>query len=342
MNISDIKVLPFILLTLLVFNACDQGASNGPEPVVAELAEDIRGNVNTLNATRAPVENIEGDTETNPGYTFFDLNTGEVIEDSTSDAWDIGFAGTTLIANSGNNGGIQVASTAYADLENAPNDGYAAETEQSSWYNYDFNTHTITPKEGHSIIVQTSEGQYAKVEILSYYRDSDTENESRYFTFNYTLQTEAENTQLYHEDIETYFDLEMGGIVEDGSSSQWDISFSGTSIAANAENGGGILDLNIPFADVTEAPTEGYEEDNSNWYDYTGNSSPAHAVLPKDGFSLIVQTPDGNYAKVRIISYYKGNPETSTEEFADSATRPEARYFTFEYAVQTDGSVNFE
>lgn len=342
MNIFEHKFLALFLFAAVAFSACDQVGSSGPEPVVAEIAEDIPGNVNTLSTTRAPKENVEGDTQTNPGYTFYDLNTGEIIEDSTDASWDIGFGSTTLIANSGHNGGIQVVSTGYADLQNAPADGYGAETERSSWYNYDFSTHTITPKEGHSIVVQTSEGQFAKVDILSYYRDSNTENESRYFTFNYTLQTEAENTQLYHEDTETYFDLDTGEIVEDAASSQWDIAFSGTAIAANAANGGGILSLNIPFSNVTEAPVEGYEESNKDWYTYTSNTPPAHAVLPVDGLTLVVQTPDGNYAKVRMISYYEGNPDTSSDEFADSATRPEARYFTFEYAVQTDGSVNFE
>lgn len=342
MKLFEYKTPVVILVATFLFTACDQTGADGPEPVVAEIAEDIPGNVNTLSATRAPEANVEGDTETNPGYTFFDLNTGEIVEDSTADSWDIGFGGTTIIANSAHNGAIQVVSTGYADLQNAPADGYAAETERSSWYNYDFSTHTVTPKEGHSIVVRTSEGHYAKVEILSYYRDLDTQNEARYFTFNYTLQTEAENTQLYHEDTETYFDLDAGVIVEDASSSQWDIAFSGTGINANADNGGGILDLNIPFTEVVEAPTEGYEESNSNWYDYTGNSAPAHAVLPKDGLTLIVLTPEGNYAKVRMMSYYKGNPDTSTEEFANSATRPESRYFTFEYAVQTNGSVNFE
>ncbi|HBQ61649.1 MAG TPA: hypothetical protein DD671_19085 [Balneolaceae bacterium] len=342
MQLTEHKLLVVLLFASLAFTACDSTGNDGPEPVVAEMAEDIPGNVNTLSATRAPEENVEGNTETNPGYTFFDLNTGEIIEDSTDASWDIGFGGTTLIANAGHGGGIQVISTGYADLQDAPADGYAAETERSSCHDYDFNTHVITPKKDHSIVVQTPEGEFAKIEILSYYRDSDTENESRFFTFNYTLQTEAENTQLYHEDTETYFDLDTGEIVEDASSSQWDIAFSGTAINANAENGGGILDLNIPFADVTEAPTEGYGEDNSNWYSYTGNTPPSHAVLPVDGLTLIVQTPDGKYAKVRMISYYEGNPDTSTEEFADSATRPEARYFTFEYAVQTDGSVYFE
>lgn len=342
MKTTDYRIIVLLSIFTLTFTACSDSGSSGPEPVVAEMAEDIPGNVNTLDGTRAPVANIEGDTETSPGYTFYDLNTGEIVEDSSDASWDIGFGGTTLIANSGHDASIQVVSTAYAELLEAPEEGYSIETDRGSWYDYNTTTHVVTPKEGHTIVVQTTEGQYAKIEILSYYRDSDSENESRYFTFNYTLQTQERNTQLYHEDTQTYFDLDTGEIVEDSSSSQWDLAFSGTTIAANTEQGGGVMALNISFSEVTEAPTEGYEESNSGWYTYTGNTPPAHAVLPVDGLTLAVQTPDGNYAKVRMISYYEGNPDTSTEEFADSNTRPESRYFTFEYAVQTDGSVNFE
>ncbi len=492
MNILIQKTSVFLMLLAILFTGCSNGGNDGSDPVVGELAEDIPGDIpttvettrgpvenipanpSTVIETRVPVENIEGNTETNPGYTFFDLDTGEVLEDSASDAWDIGFGGTTLIANSGNDGGILVVNSTYADLEEAPTDGYTAETPQSSWYNYDFNTHQVTPKEDQTIVVETPDGNYAKIEILSYYRDSNTENEARYFTFNYTLKTTGDTelyhednytyydleggdiiedsssaewdvafngttvianyangggiqvvsgayaeveeapesgyaaetpqsswynydftthiitpkedqtivvqtpegnygkiqvlsyyedgettndsryytfnylvkttgeTQLYHESQPTYFDLESGEIVQDSASSQWDLAFSRTTIFANADNGGGIQSLNIAFADVDEAPTEGYGESNADWYTYTMNTPPVHAVLVKENVSLLVQTPDGNYAKVRMLSYYKGNPDTSSDEFADTETRPEDPYFTFEYAVQTDGTVYFE
>jgi hypothetical protein len=38
---------------------------------------------------------------------------------------------------------------------------------------------------------------------------------------------------------------------------------------------------------------------------------------------------------------YKGNPNTSTPEFADLATRPAFGHFTFRYATQTNGSRQF-
>lgn len=48
---------------------------------------------------------------------------------------------------------------------------------------------TITPIPGKILVFRTRNGNLAKVEILSYYRDNpsqlDMESESRYYTFNY-------------------------------------------------------------------------------------------------------------------------------------------------------------
>lgn len=278
--------------------------------------------------------------------TYFDLESGAAVEASAS--WDIAFNGTTVLANSENGGGIQAVDGAYADVTTAPGSGYSAQTESGSWYSYNPATHIISPNEAKTLVVHTPEGNYARVQVLSYYKDnpelenaSYTDLESRYYTFNYTLKLNG-STELYHTDTATYYDLDSGEPVEDPESSQWDIAFSGTTIEANSANGGGIQGLNIAFANTTEAPTEGYSADNSGWYTYTGNTAPLHAVLPLEDYTLVVQTPDGLYAKVRIISYYEGNPDTSSETFANTETRPESRYFTFEYAIQTDGSTFFE
>jgi hypothetical protein len=203
-------------------------------------------------------------------------------------------------------------------------------------------THTVSINEDKTIVLQTPDGKYAKVGITSYYH-SETQ-EGRFFTFNYTLQNDN-STQLYHEDAFTYYDLDAGEIVEDSLSSQWDIAFNATNIIANGGNGGGILSLNIAFEDVDEAPVEGFQPSlETAWYTYTGEAptGPKHAILPKDGVTLVVLTPEGKYAKVKILSYYEGNPDPSSPEFANFVTRPSDRHYTFEYAVQTDGSVYFE
>ena len=62
----------------------------------------------------------------------------------------------------------------------------------NGWYNYNPTTHVISPIAGKVIIVKTNDGKYAKVEILSYYKDAPEnptqESEYRYYTFNYVYQ----------------------------------------------------------------------------------------------------------------------------------------------------------
>ena len=77
----------------------------------------------------------------------------------------------------------------------------------------------------------------------------------------------------------------------------------------------------------------------NGWYTYTGQGNPPNAILPIEDKTIILKTGDGNhYAKLEIISYYKGNPDTGTEEFASFQTRPDGRHYTFRYALQqTEG-----
>ncbi|NBB77615.1 MAG: hypothetical protein GVY02_09565 [Bacteroidetes bacterium] len=143
----------------------------------------------------------------------------------------------------------------------------------------------------------------------------------------------------------TFYDLENGIVIEDSLSGDWDLGFSATSIIANGgQNGpgqGGIISLDVAFPQVTLAPSEGYSgAPESDWYNYTGQQTqPLFAVIPKEDFTMVVKTGNGeNYAKIRILSYYYDNPETSSAEFANLETRPDDRYYTFEYTIQLNGS----
>lgn len=153
----------------------------------------------------------------------------------------------------------------------------------------------------------------------------------------------------------TLFDLDNGEIVlsyeeenrSDSLSTTWDIGFQGTNVIANTTEGseGGILFVENLFDEVLEAPASGYEAalpsgSDNGWYTYTG--PPNHWILPIPGRTLIVRTGEGNYAKVRILSYYKGNPEEPPlfEDQEGQAEHP-SRYYTFEYVVQTDGTRDF-
>lgn len=153
----------------------------------------------------------------------------------------------------------------------------------------------------------------------------------------------------------TFYSLAEGEIVadEDSATTEWDIAFSSTFIIVNNGTSGpgqsGAVILDVPFEEVTTAPSEGYNIDTESqyaiptgsgngWYNYTGGNEPVRAVLPLPEKTIVVRTATGNYAKVDILSYYKGNPDTSTDEFANPDTRPPGRYYTFRYVIQTDGS----
>lgn len=156
----------------------------------------------------------------------------------------------------------------------------------------------------------------------------------------------------------TLFSFKNNSIVAntDSATTNWDIGFLGTTIILNGGTSGpgqasGQITTGI-FDELTEAPEAGYIFDSAaektikgsnGWYIYTGTTAvPNHAILPIAGKILILKTSDGNYVKAEIISYYQGNPDTSTPVFADLASRPASRYYTFRFIYQPDGTRNFE
>jgi hypothetical protein len=343
-----------LLSGLLLLSACMGESTDVPAPVTNSVIEDIAANYNTI------IENMELVTDINdyPGqegkYTFYDLDQGVTISDSSSDVWDIAFSGTTLLANTEYGGGIQVIQTTYSEVENAPESGF--EATNASWYIYtgeapNLPKHAVLPNSNATIIIKTPTGNYAKMEIISYYEGNPdvtsaefanfmTRPADGYFSFNYVLQ-ESESTQLFHVDSYTFLDLDTGSIVEDSLSSQWDIGFNATNIIANTGYNGGLQPLNTAYNLVDEAPLEGYGSMDASWYTYTMNNTPPHAILPKENYTLTVKTPDDLYAKFRVISYYKGNPDVNSQNFINFI-RPADRHYTIEYALQKDGSRFFE
>lgn len=152
----------------------------------------------------------------------------------------------------------------------------------------------------------------------------------------------------------TFFNFENGIVASSLSSTKsWDIALSGTAILTNGGSSGpgegGAQIVSGTFESITEAPESGYEVDteanpaikgSDGWYTYTGDapSGPKHAVITVPGRVIVLRTAEGNYAKMEILSYYEGNPNTTTEEFENLATRPTSRFYTFRYVVQPNGS----
>jgi HmuY protein len=156
----------------------------------------------------------------------------------------------------------------------------------------------------------------------------------------------------------TLFSFANGATVAntDSISAKWDIGFRGTTIILNSGTSGtgnaaGQTVSGI-FEEIVEAPADGYAVDGATkaivgsggWYTYTGEAptGPKHAILPNAGKILVLKTADGKFVKVEMISYYLGNPNTTTATFADLATRPASRYYTFRYIYQPDGTNNLE
>lgn len=147
----------------------------------------------------------------------------------------------------------------------------------------------------------------------------------------------------------------------DSNSTAWDIGFRGQTIIFNGGTSGpGQAQAQLltrAFAEVTEAPADGYLADGTNescasrfvlcpvatqgWYNYTlfvpGNQQAGGYLTPIAGRTIVVRNADGvSYSKVRIVSYYQGNPDPATI----TPTSIE-RHYTFEFVTQTDGSRSF-
>lgn len=157
----------------------------------------------------------------------------------------------------------------------------------------------------------------------------------------------------------TFFSLRENKIVvsEDSNSLKWDIAFMGANIYVNGgtsgPGNGAAKIVNGIFDEISETTKEGFSTDNgaslavpsgsgNGWYDYTGSTrTPNHVLLPIAGKVLIFRTADGKYAKMEIVSYYQGNPNAGSATFLNAETRPPARYYTFRYLIQTNGSAKF-
>lgn len=142
-----------------------------------------------------------------------------------------------------------------------------------------------------------------------------------------------------------FFNLRTGEVVDraDSASTEWDLAFNSTTIRVNSGVSGpgsaAALVLDVPFNSVEIAPSEGYNTDSeesfaipsgsgNGWYNYNPST---HIVTPMPDKTIVLRTADGNhYAKVEILSYYKGSPEEPSGEGS--------RHYSFRYVIQqTEG-----
>jgi hypothetical protein len=218
MNMNRVmsRIFGAAFLVSVGLTSCDSDDEEVVVPLEASLATNIPAD---------PTQNADGTPRTKTGkFTLFRLSDGAVVPnaDSATTKWDLGFRSTTIIVNSGVSGPgntkAQIVEGIFDEIVTAPSEGYLADEENSlalpgsSWYSYTGQTGTpanaIIPIPGRVIVVKTSDGRYAKLEILSYYygnpstaseqfANTETRSPSRYFTFRYLYQPDG--TTLFKE-----------------------------------------------------------------------------------------------------------------------------------------------
>lgn len=201
------KFITLISLAFIAFTACNKDDDG------SQLLEIEAQLISNLDATAVR------DFTTNPPtisgeFTKFDFSSGTITTSDTD--WDIAFRGTTILVNGGEPTGINqepsrtgnaaayLDSSSFANVtavtvanfkqDNATIGTAIATGGGQGWYNYDPATNTITPI-GNTIVVRTTEGHFAKVQILSFYKNAPAtitseiaENDLDFYTFNYVYQ----------------------------------------------------------------------------------------------------------------------------------------------------------
>ena len=209
-----IVALVGVMASVVSMISCD--SSSDPDPIVSTSISDLNADYAPYESplpTNRPPNRVGAKNK----FTLFSLKTGQVVPntDSATNKWHIGFRSTTIIVNSGTSGpGTSTAQIVSGTLDNlleAPVDGYKSDNKNGStaaernaipvgsgngWYTYVASTNLVSPIAGKVIVVKTSEGRYAKLEILSYYKGAPVNpspepvgtDKDRYYKFRYVYQ----------------------------------------------------------------------------------------------------------------------------------------------------------
>jgi len=200
---NTLKIFLFVFAFVFILSSCQNNDDEPAPPLEAQTVTDLAADPPTsVNSQGRPVGTGK--------YTFYSLKDNQVIEntDSLTNKWDIAFNSTTIIINGGavrtGEGGAYIFTGFFDELTEIP-EGQEFATDNSEtdlaiptgsgtgWYNYNRSTNVVSPIPGRVLVIRTAEGNYAKVEILSYYKSAPAEpngftDESRYYTFKFIYQ----------------------------------------------------------------------------------------------------------------------------------------------------------
>lgn len=183
------------ILLLIVIAGCKDSGTTEPEPVTPDIK----------------VVEVKDLPANGPGLTYFRFSDSTIVtgSDTLTNKWDIAFRKTTIYTNSGTSGkgkggAVVLTNTDFYELAEAPADGYKTDSTNApavptgsgkGWYNYNSQSHIITPIPGVVLVIRTGDGKYSKVQILSYYKGApetpSSSSQSGYYTFRYVYQSDG-------------------------------------------------------------------------------------------------------------------------------------------------------
>ena len=203
-----LKKMTIASALIIGLSACSDDDNNVPnlDPVTSDQVANLHAPQETDYTQNPPA--ASGD------FVRFSFATGQTTTSDTE--WDIALRGTTILVNGGTatgiaeepsrngNAGVYLVDDTFANVTEVNTAGFNQDSaaglalatgSDNGWYTYDPSVMAIRPIPGKVLVFRTHDGRYAKVEILSYYRDAPaviTEdialNDLRYYTFNYVYQ----------------------------------------------------------------------------------------------------------------------------------------------------------
>ncbi|WP_245326147.1 HmuY family protein [Hymenobacter wooponensis] len=191
----------------LLFNACSKDDNDNEVKPAEALKTETASNL-------APAPGTTNPTTGQPGtprhYAFYSLANKSTVAytDSATTKWDLAVRGTTILVNGSSSGpgqgGAIVKEGLFSEVTTAPTTDYKQDTPTAKaiptgsgngWYNYNSTTHVVAPIAGRVLLIRTATGKYAKVEIVSYYKDAPATpvgtEPSGYYTFRYVYQPDG-------------------------------------------------------------------------------------------------------------------------------------------------------
>ena len=159
------------------------------------------------------------DASSREAFAFFSFEAGKVVtikDQKTTLQWDLGLKRAEIIVNGGNSGNgkggvISLEKAKFSAIDQAPAEGYIADTEKLSalatgdaWYVYTGPPlHHILVR-NKAFVIRTAKGNYAKLFFVGYYKDNKAKTGAGHITITYAYQDDGTlnlfkaNTAMVH------------------------------------------------------------------------------------------------------------------------------------------------